>query len=511
MNTALSVKWYCLEHADPTGPIPSIRSIYIDRGECLAQPIGATINNGTRPGQLVASSAMGLTIFDLFREIMSEKDLKYFLLSHGITDHFDGNSLALRSMLLLMDLSGILRLDLTEKNAEEDAIEEVVNEDAHAVLMEEDIKQEFISNSDGEASSHTFDSSAISDDISNENLHSTTIGKLFRQCKASRCGCNTVFPTIKDKRDHYIKNGTFPCKRCDYKAWSEKNLRDHRQTEHRVIVETPTRYPCRLSKTGCYDVFQTARDRNEHEEMVKHYQCEPCGLRFHKLTERNAHQKNDVDCKSYICPFCDKVWPLEQRGDRQKMKTHMLSCENPRNFVCDVCGQGYNTKRHLKAHMQLHTEEGQKRREETHAKLLAHGELRRKNPRRFPCTMCDRNYTTNQKLRFHMTSAHGIGEKLECPLCPRKLMTPNNLSGHLKTVHGREKVTNKCFLCHTEHPTKVKAIACEVAHRKAHADGNVEGFLDPNDFSYPAINPETGEIENVQVSGSELGENSALY
>ena len=162
---------------DPTGPIPSIRSIYIDRGKCLAQPIGATINNGTRPGQLVASSAMGLTIFDLFREIMSEKDLKYFLLSNGITDHFDGNSLALRSMLLLMDLSGILRLDLTEKNAEEDAIEEVVNEDAHAVLMEEDIKQEFISNSDGEASSHTFDSSAISDDISNENLHSTTIGK----------------------------------------------------------------------------------------------------------------------------------------------------------------------------------------------------------------------------------------------------------------------------------------------------------------------------------------------
>ena len=65
-----------------------------------------------------------------------------------------------------------------------------------------------------------------------------------------------------------------------------------------------------------------------------------------------------------------------------------------------------------------------------------------------------------------MTSAHGIGEKLECPLCPKKLMTPNNLSGHLKTVHARESVTNKCFICFKEHPTKVKAIACEVAHRK---------------------------------------------
>lgn len=45
--------------------------------------------------------------------------------------------------------------------------------------MEEDIKQEFISYSDGEAEQNSFDVSAIisEGDISNENLHSTTIGK----------------------------------------------------------------------------------------------------------------------------------------------------------------------------------------------------------------------------------------------------------------------------------------------------------------------------------------------
>ena len=42
-------------------------------------------------------------------------------------------------------------------------------------------------------------------------------GKLFRQCKVARCGCNMVFATIKDKRDHYIRNATFQCKRCDFK------------------------------------------------------------------------------------------------------------------------------------------------------------------------------------------------------------------------------------------------------------------------------------------------------
>ena len=64
---------------------------------------------------------MGLTIFNLFREIMSEKDMKYFLLSHGIKDNFDGNSLPLRCLLLLMDLSGFLRFEIPE---EDEAVQE---------------------------------------------------------------------------------------------------------------------------------------------------------------------------------------------------------------------------------------------------------------------------------------------------------------------------------------------------------------------------------------------------
>ncbi len=109
-----------------------MRSIYIDRGECLASPIGETIDNGTRSGELVASSTMGLTIFDLFREIMTEKDMKYFLLSHGIKDRYDGNSLALRCLLLLMDLSGCLRFEVDE---EDEAVQEKVRKSFILTLL----------------------------------------------------------------------------------------------------------------------------------------------------------------------------------------------------------------------------------------------------------------------------------------------------------------------------------------------------------------------------------------
>ena len=103
------------------------------------------------------------------------------------------------------------------------------------------------------------------------------------------------------------------------------------------------------------------------------------------------------------------------------------------------------------------------------------------------------------QLRFHMISAHGIGEKLECPLCPKKLMTPNNLSGHLKTVHARESVTNKCFLCFKEHPTKVKAIACEVAHRKEKVRAKCQSyhFTEQNDNAKSFFCAETKTVKTI--------------
>ena len=52
----------------------------------------------------------------------------------------------------------------------------------------------------------------------------------------------------------------------------------------------------------------------------------------------------------------------------------------------------------------------------------------RKNPRKFACNKCDRVYTTNQKLKFHILSAHGQGRQFQCPHCPMKLLNPATLS-----------------------------------------------------------------------------------
>ena len=48
---------------------------------------------------------MGITIFDLFNEIMTEEDMKRFLITNGITEEFFGHGLALRSLLQMIELS----------------------------------------------------------------------------------------------------------------------------------------------------------------------------------------------------------------------------------------------------------------------------------------------------------------------------------------------------------------------------------------------------------------------
>ena len=48
---------------------------------------------------------MGVTVFDLFNEVLSQTDLESFLHSHGINyGDYRGHGLILRSFLLLVDL-----------------------------------------------------------------------------------------------------------------------------------------------------------------------------------------------------------------------------------------------------------------------------------------------------------------------------------------------------------------------------------------------------------------------
>lgn len=64
-------------------------TILSDSGDCATLlndsiSVGDHIEVGDKQGILIASSRMGVTIFDLFGEILSQEDLKTFTSSHGM-------------------------------------------------------------------------------------------------------------------------------------------------------------------------------------------------------------------------------------------------------------------------------------------------------------------------------------------------------------------------------------------------------------------------------------------
>ena len=58
-------------------------------------------------GQVIASSKMGITVFDLFGEIMTVDDMHRFLKKMGVNEGYSGAALILRSFLVLMDLNKV--------------------------------------------------------------------------------------------------------------------------------------------------------------------------------------------------------------------------------------------------------------------------------------------------------------------------------------------------------------------------------------------------------------------
>ena len=56
------------------------------------------------------------------------------------------------------------------------------------------------------------------------------------------------------------------------------------------------------------------------------------------------------------------------------------------------------------------------------------GESRRIKPRKFECDLCDKIYTTNQKLKFHKLGAHTKVKQFQCSYCENKFTTPYLLS-----------------------------------------------------------------------------------
>uniref|UniRef100_A0A1Q3EYL2 Uncharacterized protein n=1 Tax=Culex tarsalis TaxID=7177 RepID=A0A1Q3EYL2_CULTA len=123
---------------------------------------------------------------------------------------------------------------------------------------------------------------------------------------------------------------------------------------------------------------QTSSKKRANEEGEVH--CNLCGQRFNRKRGLKAHMESIHEKKTFSCRICGKTM-----GWRKTLQRHMKSHEDGYyKHKCELCEKTFSRPSHLKLHMSKHT--GEKVR----------------------CSLCGNGLRCNYKLFEHLTKVHKL-------------------------------------------------------------------------------------------------------
>ncbi|XP_065075778.1 uncharacterized protein LOC135699441 [Ochlerotatus camptorhynchus] len=192
------------------------------------------------------------------------------------------------------------------------------------------------------------------------------------QCKI----CSAVFKSIGTLKKHLNKHAgvdkkSHPCTMCDAMFTSREGRRVHMILKHNAGKT----YKCEQ----CPMVF--ARKGNLRLHMTTHgvrlHVCSVCGQSFARIESLKNHEGACAKGKrGLFCEVCGQRFRKQELLDK-----HLEQGHPEKEFQCNHCGQGFETKRALSHHVRVH--EGS-----------------------FRCEHCPRQFVTEQALRNHEKSRH---------------------------------------------------------------------------------------------------------
>ena len=135
---------------------------------------------------------MGITVFDLFNEIITGEDMKRFLQQHGVKEDYFGAGLILRTFLQMLEIAPIRKSRSTAVcviNPSTTVITEIVDE--CPVKIEETDSYDEIDYSDQEIGSRLSEMVSSDDDdmFIQYEKDQRQLPDLMRTCKTKKCGC----------------------------------------------------------------------------------------------------------------------------------------------------------------------------------------------------------------------------------------------------------------------------------------------------------------------------------
>ena len=271
---------------------------------------------------------MGLTVFDLFGELLTEADMKRFLSTNDINfnDFASTSALAIRCFLLLIDQN---RKCGDDGEMQIIPIKEEIMDETDTVQIDTSENNEFYVPVELEEQQD-----GTKDNRGKFTVRKRKRGKGINLCKGPGCYCEQSFPTRQAKEAHYIEKECFKCNQCGSVHPSQAALTVH--------IESHSGFRCRLHKQ-CKALFKTDVERKAHEAEFNHFECEPCRTSYFKHEQLVAHRRTETCKANAPCPVCGfgADLPVETRFTRvnEHKKRCMSGKIKPEREVCDICGK----------------------------------------------------------------------------------------------------------------------------------------------------------------------------
>ena len=227
-------------------------------------------------------------------------------------------------------------------------------------------------------------------------LHSKTHYKSYI-CNFCKKIFNNYQELVADKRKHR-RNREYSCDVCDYSTNRYSELTFHKQI---------------------------------HSDKPKPHQCGVCGKGFWKSNGLKVHMRKHTGERPYMCQKCGATYPY-----RFSLAAHMDSkhpssskVESNMRYECKDCNKTYKTRRALKEHEKIHSENTE---------------------RLHKCGYCGKLFVNQSKLKTHLR-VHTNERPYKCSCCTDAFKESNSLKRHLKSRHGVDKFSkNQVTVQHKE-------------------------------------------------------------
>ncbi|XP_013109722.2 transcription factor Ouib isoform X1 [Stomoxys calcitrans] len=149
--------------------------------------------------------------------------------------------------------------------------------------------------------------------------------------------------------------------------------------------------------------------------------------------------------KPYVCDICGNVYDR-----RYSLQAHIRRHRDEKPFECELCGQSFHCNFELSRHIRKHTGLRPyvcvycKRSFGDRSTLIKHERIHR-NERPYSCETCGKTFTYSSVLKVHQLTH--TGEKpFNCELCGKRFSRSHHLRAHLDTLQHLNDPRSKTLL-----------------------------------------------------------------